>query len=151
MLLKMLQDFWKDPNNTSFTVVLQKSATAAWWPLTYHFQEIVYIPAGTPNFFSRPRSGTYLPENLQDAGDEGGADRVFIQGAPFDTIVLFKDASTRPRIDPHQYLHACLGHYSSDYNHLPSLLPGTSVCYFQTQTFYEDWKTLRTLGAHAPQ
>ena len=121
MLMKMLQDFWKDPNNTSFTVVLRKSETAAWWPLTYHFQEIAYIPAGTPHFFSRPRAGTYAPHNLTDAGEEGGADRVFIDGAPFDTIVLFKDATTRPRMDPHQYLHACLGHYSSGYiSHLMS-------------------------------
>ncbi|KAK3280455.1 hypothetical protein CYMTET_11706 [Cymbomonas tetramitiformis] len=141
MPLKMLQDYWKDPNNTSFTVVLRKSVTAAWWPLTYHFQEIAYIPAGTPNFFSRPRSGTYLPENLQDAGDEGGTDRVFIQGAPFDTLVLFKDATTRPRIDPHQYLHACLGHYSSDYiSHLFS--QGHQFAISRSRL---SMKTLRTL------
>ncbi|KAK3286729.1 hypothetical protein CYMTET_5734 [Cymbomonas tetramitiformis] len=115
MLMKMLEDFWLDPNNTSYTVCLRKSPSAAWWPLTYHFQEIATIPAGTPGFFSRPRAGTYSPQDLTDAGEEGGADRVFIQGAPFDTIILFKDATTVPRIDPHQYLHACLGHYSHQY------------------------------------
>ncbi|KAK3233976.1 hypothetical protein CYMTET_55755 [Cymbomonas tetramitiformis] len=115
MLTKMLKDFWKDPNNTSFTVVLRRSETATWWPLTYFFQEIDNIPAGTTGLFSRPRAGTYDPEALTDAAAEGGADRVFIQGTPFDTVVLYKDATTVPRIDPNQYLHTCLGHYSAEY------------------------------------
>ncbi|KAK3241139.1 hypothetical protein CYMTET_49072 [Cymbomonas tetramitiformis] len=115
MLTKMLKDFWKDPNNTSFTVVLRRSETATWWPLTYFFQEIDNIPAGTTGLFSRPRAGTYDPEALTDAAEEGGADRVFIQGTPFDTVVLYKDATTVPRIDPNQYLHTCLGHCSAEY------------------------------------
>ncbi|KAK3254164.1 hypothetical protein CYMTET_36615 [Cymbomonas tetramitiformis] len=51
-----------------------------WWPLTYHFQETAYILSGTPGFFSPPRAGTYSPENLADAGEEGGSDRGFIFG-----------------------------------------------------------------------
>ena len=100
MLTKMLKDFWKDPNNTSYTVVLRRSESAAWWPLTYFFQELDNIKAGTREFFSRPRAGTYDPHCLTDAANEGGADRVFIQGTPFDTVVLYKDATTVPRIDP---------------------------------------------------
>ncbi|KAK3263945.1 hypothetical protein CYMTET_27284 [Cymbomonas tetramitiformis] len=115
MLTKMLKDFWKDPNNTSYTVVLRSSESAAWWPLTYFFQELDNIKAGTREFFSRPRAGTYDPHCLTDAANEGGEDRVFIQGTPFDTVVLYKDATTVPRIDPNQYLHATLGHYSADY------------------------------------
>ncbi|KAK3288378.1 hypothetical protein CYMTET_4132 [Cymbomonas tetramitiformis] len=89
MLAKMLNDFWKDPNNTSsFTVVLRRSESAAWWPLTYFFQELDNIPGGKRESFSRPRTETYDPHCLADAANEGGADRVFIQGTPFDTVVL---------------------------------------------------------------
>eukprot|EP00854_Cymbomonas_tetramitiformis_P015771 gene15771-biopygen16264 len=96
MLTKMLKDFWKDPHQQHL--------------------EIDNIPAGTIGLFSRPRAGTYDPEALTDAAlQEGGADRVFIQGTPFDTVVLYKDATTVPRIDPNQYLHTCLGHYSAEY------------------------------------
>ena len=43
---------------------------------------------------------TFDPNNLQPAGDAGGAHRVFVSERPWPVTILCRDANTEPKVDP---------------------------------------------------
>jgi hypothetical protein len=108
-LEKALDDFAQDPNNTSLTFLAPKWMDSDWWHLTRHFEIVREYDTGSV-IFSAPRRGTYNTDKLQDAGEEGGPDRVIIEGIPWPVVVLRKTAHTVATMDDHLLLHVRMGH-----------------------------------------
>ena len=111
-LSKMISDFEKDPDNTSYCVILPVKKGAPWWPLTNYFQELKVWPKGTKLFTYHKRNVRTL-RDLQPAGSEGGPDRFFIDGVPWDVVALYKNKHTPTKMDPYHLLHCRFGHASA--------------------------------------
>ena len=83
--------------------------------MTRHY-EIAHIYDASPDrdpIFSCPREGTY--GDLAPAGDEGGPNRVFIQGIHFRVRVPYRDVYTPQRVDDYVKVHLRFGHRFAPY------------------------------------
>ena len=114
MLEKAEEDFQSDPENTRFCFVVPYYRTASWWALTAPY-EIKHVYGKDEVIYSAPRSQCYSPDKLTDAKEQGGEDRVFINGAGFESVVLYRDKFSPMRVDPYALAHLRLGHYSAEY------------------------------------
>ena len=93
MLEKAEEDFQAAPENTRFMFVLPYWRSSSWWALTAPYK-IMRVYGADERIYSAPTDQCYSPEALTDAGDSGGANRSFIQGAGFETVVLYRDKSS---------------------------------------------------------
>ena len=90
MFEKALTDFKVDPKNTKFMFIVPKWDNSSWWHYTKYFTLAKEYPKGSV-IFTAPKAGTYRTHLLKEAGEEGGADRVFIQGTSWPVCVFYKD------------------------------------------------------------
>ena len=93
MLEKAEEDFQAAPENTRFMFVLPYWRSSSWWALTAPYK-IMHVYGADERIYSAPTDQCYSPEALTDAGDSGGANRSFIQGAGFETVVLYRDKTS---------------------------------------------------------
>ena len=110
----MDEDFLIDPNNTFYMLLTPKIPQATWWPHLRSYKLVHTYPVGSLIFTIR-KDESYNHEVLQDAGDEGGADRVFIKGTPFETCVFIRDRYTPITVDDNVLFHLRYGHMSAEY------------------------------------
>jgi hypothetical protein len=113
MLTKCHEDFPKDPLNTSYLIALPYVPQSTWFKTWTKYYETVEIIDKGSILFSTKASGTYSTEALQPAGNAGGTNRVFINGTPWPVIILYRNAQTRPTMDPALLAHFRFGHAHS--------------------------------------
>ena len=75
----------------------------------------MHVYGADEKIYSAPTDQCYSPEALTDAGEAGGANRSFIQGAGFESVILYRDKYTPVHVDPYILAHLRLGHYSGEY------------------------------------
>ena len=109
MFSKALADFDTDPTGTKFMFVLPKWESSNWWHFTKYFELIKEYPTGS-KIFTAPKHGTYRTEELEEAGEEGGEDRVFIQGTKWPVCIFYKDVHTVTTITDNLLFHLRMGH-----------------------------------------
>jgi hypothetical protein len=114
MLLKAAKDFEVSPDTISFLFVLPDIPSAPWYHLTKaYYVAHRYSKEGSAHLFSRLRDGTYAPDKIEDAGSDGGPDRVLVQECPHDVLVLYRNATTAQSTDDYVKAHVHFGHYGS--------------------------------------
>jgi hypothetical protein len=108
-LEKALDDHAKSPHDTEFTILVPRWTDSSWWHLTRGFEvEHVYDVGSV--MFSAPVRGTFNTDTLEPAGEEGGADRVIINGTQWPVIVLRKTSHTITTMDDNMLFHMRTGH-----------------------------------------
>ena len=107
---KAVTDFEYAPAETVHMFLVPVNVSASWWPLTRYFTEIHrYAPESV--IFSVPSELAVEQRGVSDAGEEGGAGRVLIEGCPFEVVILYRDSTTPIRTDDYVKAHLRLGHY----------------------------------------
>ena len=110
VLNKAVTDFEYAPQETVHMFLVPVNVTASWWPLTRYFTEVHRYAPGSV-IFSVPSELAVEQRGVSDAGEEGGAGRVLIEGCPFEVVILYRDATTPIRTDDYVKAHLRLGHY----------------------------------------
>ncbi|KAK3252354.1 hypothetical protein CYMTET_38344 [Cymbomonas tetramitiformis] len=114
LLTKGNQDFPLAPATTVYFWIVPYMPTHPVWHKTCTMEILKIYPKGTKQLFSYRRQDTYTSSHpLTPAGSDGGPDRVFIDGTPFDICILYRDRNTPVRISPLVEFHAVMGHGST--------------------------------------
>jgi hypothetical protein len=108
-LEKAIADFDKSPDDTSFFIVVPNWKDAPWYPLLSQFQVVHTYDKGS-EIFTAPGDQVFNRDALRGAGEDGGDDRVFVDGTDWPVLLIFKDKHTVTKIDHDWLLHARLGH-----------------------------------------
>ncbi|KAK3242997.1 hypothetical protein CYMTET_47335 [Cymbomonas tetramitiformis] len=114
MLTKGNHDFLLDPHNTTYFWIVPYMPQHQIWHKTCTMEVLHIYPKGSKRIFSFSRKHTYASSHpLTPAGSDGGPDRVFIDGTPFEICILFRNRNTPVRVSPFVEFHAVMGHGST--------------------------------------
>ncbi|KAK3288349.1 hypothetical protein CYMTET_4173 [Cymbomonas tetramitiformis] len=114
MLTKGNHDFLLDPHNTTYFWIVPYMPQHQIWHKTCTMEVLHIYPKGSKKIFSFSRKHTYASSHpLTPAGSDGGPDRVFIDGTPFEICILFRNRNTPVRVSPFVEFHAVMGHGST--------------------------------------
>ncbi|KAK3275460.1 hypothetical protein CYMTET_16413 [Cymbomonas tetramitiformis] len=110
LLVKVLMDFRKKPEETKFLLVLPEKPGAVWWTLTAKLEALETYSKGSVIFSAR-KDQCYRVEELTKS--EPG--RVFIRGTPWPVTEFYLDQFTVGRVDAELLAHLRLGHLCDKY------------------------------------
>ena len=113
VLLKAVEDFAKSPHDTRFLLIVPIWENAEFWSIVKRHFKVWKIFKKGSKLFTMTGNGAYNTENLEPAGDEGGAGRYFVGPTRWDVAAIYLDSSIDITIDDDVLCHLRLGHCGS--------------------------------------